>query len=279
MSKRNPLSGHSVYNYQNYNRPLTPYELTSVGEVSVLYEYHRLKQIKTPNLALQELLKRHDNLLQLIAKKAHENYDLSSDYEDKLQHARYAAMRAYEKFDIDRARDNRFRLYNFVCNSAALHLNTASDEDSFIKCNPIRRIIRSYLQGKYDTDVIKKFEVEQRLGVNTEEDKYNLRIKYIALISDFISCDVPCSDDEDESFANMFPDEKNINIDEKLHLLQLIECLTLRQQLVAKNCFIDGWSIRETASILHLNETQVRGDIQQIRYKLKSYVSREPTFF
>lgn len=279
---KNPNGPSGIYNYENYGRPLTPYELRTVGEVTVLYEHRRLKKIAGVNLALQELLTRHDSLLQLIARKSHERYNLTSDYDDKLQHARYGAMYSYEKFDIDKARENRFKLYNYVGNCVSMHLNNANDNDDYINCPPIRRMARSYLSGRYDEDLNKKAIVEQRLGVNNQSDKSDLQIKYGSLVAEFTSSDIPATNKHDSTnwdcLVDTFEDE-DINLHEKLHLIQLIERLTERQQKVAKKMFIDEHTIAETCSLLNLTNAQVRRDVQVIRNKLKSVHEHEPVYF
>jgi len=276
MLKHNPNGPTGLYNYENYNRPLTPYELKTVGEITVLYEYRRLKQFSTPNTALQGLLKRHDNLLQIIALKSQKRYTLTSDYDDKLQHARYAAMRAYEKFDIEKAKENNFRLYNYVCNCAMLYLNTANDKDSYIDCPPSRRIIRNYLHGRYDAEPQKKAEIEQRLGLRNQDDQLELRINYAALVAEYISTNIVLDNDlKRDTLEETLFDSQNINIDTQIHLHQLIGRLNKRQQDVAKAVFIDGWKMHEAADRLGITKDQVRRAVQDIRKTLKKIFDKE----
>lgn len=276
MPKHNPNGPTGLYNYENYNRPLTPYELKTVCEITVLYEYHRLKQFSTPNVALQELLKRHDNLLQILALKSQKRYDLTSDYEDKLQHARYGAMRAYEKFDIERAKESKFHLYNYVCNCVAMYLNTASDKDNYIDCPPSRRIIRSYLHGRYDAEPQKKAEIEQRLGLRTQDDQLDLRINYGALVADYISTNTLLDNESKrDTLEETLLDAQSIDIDTKIHLHQLIERLSKRQQDVVKAVFIDGWKMHEAAERLGITKDQVRRAVQDIRATLKGIADKE----
>lgn len=275
MSKNNPKGPSGVYNYDNYGRALTPYELKNYGEISVLYEYRRLKQFSISNVALQELLKRHDSLLQIIAKKYHDRYNLTNDYEDKLQHARYAAMRAYDKFDIDKARENKFHLYNYVCNCATMYLNTANDADDFIKCPPTQRMIRSYLSGSYDSYPKKKAEIEQHLCLHNQDDKNDLRIKFSALVAEHISTDIPL---ENSSRADTLSDilfgSTPNNIDTQIHLTQLIECLSPIQQQIVKYVFIDGWKITDTSKLLNINIYDIRREIRNIK-KIMKNISHE----
>ncbi|RUP38886.1 MAG: hypothetical protein EKK63_10960 [Acinetobacter sp.] len=281
MPKHNPNGPTGLYNYDNYNRPLTNYELKTVCEITVLYEYRRLKQFTGPNVALQELLKRHDNILQMIALKSHKRYDLTSDYEDKLQHARYGAMRAYDKFDIEKAQEGKFHLYNYVCNCVSMYLHTANDEDDYINCPPTRRIIRSYLSGRYDLLPRKKKEVEKRLGLRTPEDESQLRVDYGALVADYISTDTPTDTpirwkgDAESTLDEILSGATDGDINERIYLSELISRLTNRQQQVVKTVFIDGHKMNEAAKILDISEDQVRGDVQRIRKKLKAIISKE----
>lgn len=282
MPKHNPNGPTGLYNYENYNRPLTPYELKTVCEITVLYEYHRLKQFPTPNVALQELLKRHDNLLQILALRSQKRYDLTSDYEDKLQHARYAAMRAYEKFDIEKAKENKFHLYNYVCNCVAMYLNTANDKDNYIDCPPSRRLIRNYLHGRYDAEPQKKAEIEQRLGLKTQDDQFELRINYGALVADYVSTSTVLGNESmlgNESnrstLEDLLFDSQNIDIDTKIHLHQLIERLNKRQQGVVKAVFIDGCKMQEAADRLGITKDQVRRAVQDIRTTFKGVADKE----
>ena len=277
MPKNNPNGPTGLYNYDNYNRPLTPYELKTVCEITVLYEYHRLKQFSTPNVALQELLKRHDNLLQILALRSQKRYDLTSDYEDKLQHARYGAMRAYEKFDIERAEENKFHLYNYVCNCVAMYLNTANDKDNYIDCPPSRRLIRNYLHGRYDAEPQKKAEIEQRLGLKTQDDQFELRINYGALAAEWVSTSTVLDNESKrkDTLEDVLFDSHNIDIDTKIHLHQLIERLSKRQQDVVKAVFIDGWKMQEAADRLGITKDQVRRAVQDIRATLKGIADKE----
>lgn len=277
MPKHNPNGPTGLYNYDNYNRALTDYELRTVGEITVLYEYHRLKQFPGSNIALQELLKRHDNFLQIIALKSHRFYNLTSDYDDKLQHARYGAMRAYEKFDIEKAKECKFRLYNYVYNCVSMYLHTANDEDEYINCPPGRRIIRSYLHGKYDFNLKKKLEIENRLGLKTSDDRFRLKKKYGILLADYISSDniINLENDSEINFEEIVSCNINSDINEKIYLEKLIDSLTTRQQDVVKKVFIEGYKMHEAANLLNISEEQVRGDVQRIRKKLKSMISKD----
>lgn len=270
MSKNNPKGPDGVYNYDNYGRALTPYELKNYGEISVLCEYRRLKQFSISNVALRELLNRHDSLLQIIARKYHDRYNLTNDYEDKLQHARYAAMRAYDKFDIDKARENNSRLYNYVCTCASMYLNTANDADDFIRCPSTQRIIRSYLCGRYDNNPEKKAEVEQRLCLHSQDDKNDLKIKFNSLIAEHISTDIPLDTySQKVTLSDILLDSTPNNIDTQIHLFQLIECLSPIQQQIVKKLFVDEWKMTDVSKLLNIKIHDIRREIRDIKKKLK----------
>jgi len=282
MFKNNPdgPSG-STYNYNhNYNRELSPYELKTVREIDVWYEYIRLKQLPGVNVALQELLKRHDNILHIIARKYQQKFSLTSDLEDKVQHARYAAMRAYDRFDITKAKESKVRLSSYIGNCAAKYLQSANDTDSFIDCPPARRIVRSYLWGRYDSDPVKKIEIEKRLGVKSHEDKEHLFEKFSTLLPIYISIDAPSPFNHNLnllSYGDILVDEtaeQSLDISVRIHLQNHMKKLSSRQVAVL-NLFSEGLKMSEIAEELNISENAVRGDLRTIRIIMKRFFNAD----
>jgi RNA polymerase sigma factor (sigma-70 family) len=275
MSKFDKNGPTGIYDYKNYNRPLTSYELKNASEISVLYEYRRLKELGGNNIALQELLERHDKLLRLIAKRANNSHNLFSDFDDKLQHLRYGAMRSYDKFDIIRAEENKYKLYNYVSNCASMYLYDANDHDNYINCPPNTRVIRSYLSGRYDNDLKKKNSVERQLGIRDDSDVFHLRQKHIALISDYISISQPTNLHESVTLDDVLEDVPSFNIDTQIYLSQLISTLSSVHQNVFRLVFIDGGKIRDVSVHLGMTEAAVRFIVFTIRKNIKKSISAD----
>lgn len=269
-SKYNP-DGPSGYNYDNYGRALTAFELKTVGEITVWYEYNRLKSYHTSNIALQELLKRHDNALKKIAISARK-LDIS-DFEDKLQHCRYAAMRSYDKFDIEQAKSAKAKLSSYVYSCAQLYLHSAIDSDSFIACPAARRTTRSYLNGRYEFKPEQKKKIEAELQIRTLDDVELIRKKFANLSPTFHSIDTRVSrNNQIFNYADLIP---NLNIENtndlvsRLSIEHIIEKnLNPRQQIILK-LFSEGLTMAHIAKELNTTETVIRGTIRTIRVIMK----------
>lgn len=274
------------YNYNYHSRELSQTELKTDGEIAVWWEYKRLKQLSVPNVALAELLRRHENMLQSLARASQSKYSYTSEYEDKLQHARYGAMRAYEKFDLEKAIECGTRLSTYVQATVHRHLLSANDVDEFINCPPVRRMLRSYLWGRYDSDPKKLVEVEKRLGVNTSDDKAELYQKYGTLLASYAQLESPAS--ESTRMNGAFPNQDTLmyedilqhqgpSADDLLHKLQLenhISKLSQRQQSVLVQ-FSQGIKMNDIAQSLNITEDMVRGDIRTIRVIMKRELSAD----
>jgi len=158
----------------------------------------------------------------------------------------------------------------------AMYLNTASDKDNYIDCPPSRRIIRSYLHGRYDAEPQKKAEIEQRLGLRTQDDQLDLRINYGALVADYISTNTLLDhESKRDTLEETLLDAQSIDIDTMIHLHQLIGRLSKRQQDVVKAVFIDGWKMHEAAERLGITKDQVRRAVHDIRATLKGIADKE----
>jgi RNA polymerase sigma factor (sigma-70 family) len=273
MSKYNPDGPDgSAYNYDNYGRALTARELKTVGEITVLHEYHRLKSSHTPNVALQELLQRHDNALKKIARAALTK-DIS-DFEDKLQHCRYAAMRAYEKFDIDRAAESKVKLSSYVYSCAQLYLHSADDSDAFIACPSACRTARSYLNGRYDCKPERKSKAEIELQIRNQDDIEQLRARYANLSPVFFDIDTPMrfGNDKMTTFAESLPHPNTENLNEliaRINIESLIEQNLNARQSATLRLFSEGLTMTQIAEELGTTETVIRGTIRTIRVIMK----------
>lgn len=259
------------YPFTYYNRELKQFELKTVGEIALWWEYRRLKKYPTPNIALQELLRRHEHIFQSVAKGSHSKYSLTSEYEDKLQHCRYAAMRAYDKFNLNTATECGTKLSTYVQAVVYKYLQSAHDTDSFIDCPPTKRMIRSYLFGKFDGDLDRKSEIEQRLNIHSEQDREELRRQYCLLLPTYTSFQ-PAIDLEDEwwSKEEQFPANtpKDTDLITRAQLETHMKELSDRQRKVIEY-FSQGYYMHEIADLLSVSEVIIRGDIRTIRVVMK----------
>lgn len=271
MLKENSQASNQYFE-RTFSRPLSHHELKTLDEIDIWYEYMRMKSCPGPNLALQELLIRHDFLLLKLAKSHHTRYNLTSDFEDKVQHARLSAMRAYDKFDIETARAAGTKLSTYVNQCAAKYLHSMNDTDSFIECPPSRRMLRSYLAGRYDGDPQKLREVERRLKVMSVDDRDELARKYSTLLPSYVSLEAPVAEfngDTTHTYGEMFSsDDTSSEIDVKLQLQRYMENLSPRQRDVMA-LLTEGMKMSEIVSTLGVTENAVRGDIRTIRLVMK----------
>jgi len=279
MSRRifTSASGEA-YSYEIFDRDLSQYELKHLGEIAVWWEYKRLKRFPGVNQALQELFVRHDGMLRQIAQQSHAIHSGLSEFDDKLQHARCGAIIAYERFDLDKAQDAGGRLSTFVRTTVFRHLQSANDEDAFIVCPPTRRSLRNYLNGRYDSDPVKKRSVEEKLDIASSDDIHNLRRDFGLLNSKFYSYDHPMVNphhhevDFDEIISGKNVTENNI-ID-KVQLESSISTMTPRQQEVFTRYNSDE-SVESIAQSMGLSQSAIRNDIKAARATLENSFSAD----
>lgn len=270
------------YNYnRNYFRALTPYELKTVSEIDVWYEYLRLKSHSGTNVALQELLSRHDTLLKNVARSFHNRYNLISELDDKIQHAQYAALRCYDKFDVDKARESGARLSTYVCSCVHKHLLSSNDADSFIDCPTGRRMTRSYLSGGYDTNPLKKSQVEQRLKIHRPEDVDELFQKYSSLLSSYVSIDgSPLNSNSNNgggTYSEIIPDitlEQADDIANRIQISKHMDNLSINQREIL-TLFSKGFKLSEIGQILGVDITEVQKNLRTIRATMKRILESE----
>lgn len=273
MSRRifTSASGEA-YSYETYDRDLSHYELKHLGEIAVWWEYKRLKRFPVPNHALQELFVRHEGMLRQIAHQSHALHSGLSEFDDKLQHARCGAIIAYERFDLQKAQDAGGRLSTFVRTTVFRHLQSANDEDAFIICPPTRRSLRNYLNGRYDSDPVKKRSVEEKLGIRGPEDVRDLRRDFSTLTATFHSYDHPnpsISEDPvnfEEIFAGI--NTTDAQIIEKVQLESAVERLSPRQRDIFIRYHNDE-SVESIAQSMGLSASAIRNNIKSARENIE----------
>ena len=276
MSRRiyTSVSGEA-YSYETFDRDLSTFELKNLGEIAVWWEYKRLKRFPSnPNQALQELFSRHEGMLRQLAQQSHQIHSHLSEYEDKLQYARCGAILAYERFDLSKAQAAGGRLSTFVRSTVFRHLQSSNDEDAFIVCPPTRRALRNYLNGRYDNNPLKKSEVENKLGVRTEEDTHRLRRDFSTLVSKFHSLEHATSvlSDDTVHFEDVFAGTNLTESDilDKIQIERIISDLTPRQQDVFARYHSGQESVENIAASLGLSTSAIRNDIKAAQKALEN---------
>jgi len=277
----------SKYSYEIFERPLTKHELSTVGEVAVWHEYVRTKGSGT-NLALQELLRRHDKLLKKLAHDAQTSRSWVSEFEDKVQNARYGAMRAYERFDLEHSKATGARLSTYVQSVVHNHLKNSHDEESFIDCPSGCRLVRSYLTGAFDGNLKKKAEVEKRLEVYSRSDRQALKQKYCLLTPTFKTLTPVNGDGSNANIASLRKDgdyayaqdmlvDENFKVNHFVSEIQVEKYLGMlkpRHQSMLR-LLMSGMTMREVAVKLGTSETTVRGSLRTIRRLLKTAIETD----
>ena len=257
-----PLTSDYSYS-QNFERELSAYELKTVSEIDVWYEYKRLDSLNLFNSALQELLNRHDSSLRSVSRIIHNRSPLISDYDDKLQHARYSAIQSYQKFDIDIARVRGVRLSTYVIQNASFYLKHVEHHvDSFIHFPSSMLLIRNYLRGFYDNNPRKKCDIEKRLGIRDEQHRADLMLKFRALNPEYVHLS--------DVLSSTLVDDSNNDLDNCLFLQSRVQKLSILQQNIIE-CLSNNFTINEIAVQLNMNEKFIRSEIRSIRTQMNRY--------
>lgn len=233
---------------------------------------------------LQELLRRHRNLLRKISWKMANRYSNSNTFDDFMQHAYVGAIIAYNRFDFSKA---TCKLTNYVHITVENYLLDAINNDSFIQCPSHKRSMRSYLAGRYDASPEKKRAFEEKNNLRDEADIAAAREKYRGLTPEMMSIDMEIqghkhrgSGDETFLYMDFLQDENTVRVEEnlveKLDIERAMRQLSSRQQMVCQLVMQEEYTNQETAEILssRMNQTvtegMVRSDIRAIRNILRA---------
>lgn len=268
MPKTKSSAKSAEYSYEIFERPLSAVELKTLGEVAVWNDYIRGRETGDGQAALQELLRRHDNCCQYCAAKVHYSNSSSSELEDKLQYARIGAMRAYEKYDYERARTEGIRLSTYLQNVVYRYLLDIHNEEQFISCPNSKRTTVRYLRGVYDSDPVRLAEVEKQLGVNSPEDRLRLQNEFATLLPSFHSIHEPYSNTHDtmlpEDFivANTKTEEDLVS--EASVWSYMERSLSERQQDVLM-AVSNNWKLTEIARELGVEPRVVQAELKRAR--------------
>jgi RNA polymerase sigma factor (sigma-70 family) len=234
---------------------------------------------------LQELLRRHRNLLRKVAWKMALKYSRSHTFDDFMQHAYVGAMLAYNRFDFSKSNEGANKLSSFVQLTVEKYLLDAMNRDAFIQCPSHKRAMRSYLSGRYDQQPEKKAAFEAKNGLTTESARAEAREKYRGLMPELTSFEMEMQSHKhrstDDSFSYVdFVQDQSVDLEEdlveKLDIERAIRQLTPRQQMVCELVMQQEYTNQETAAILteRLQETitegMVRSDIRTIRQTLRA---------
>lgn len=268
MPRTKSSAKSAEYSYDIYDRPLSAVELKTLGEVAVWNDYIRGRENGDGQAALQELLRRHDNCCQYCAARVHYSNSISSEVDDKLQHARIGAMRAYDKFDYERARTEGVRLSTYLQNVVYRYLLDIQNEEQFISCPNSKRMARGYIQGRYDSDKVRLAEVEKQLGIRTSEDRQVLMRELSTLNPSYHSIHDPYN----HAFDSMLPEDfiladtksEDDFISEANIWSYMERSLSERQQdvLVAVS---NNWKLTEIARELGIDTRVVQSELKKAR--------------
>lgn len=234
---------------------------------------------------LQELLRRHRNLLRKVAWKMALKYSRSHTFDDFMQHAYVGAITAYNRFDFSKSNGGTNKLSSFVQFTVEKYLLDAMNSDAFIQCPNQKRAMRSYLSGKYDQYPERKAAFEAKNGLITESARAEAREKYRGLMPELTSLEMEMqshkhrSTEDNFSYVDFIRDQ-SIDIEEdlveKLDIERAIRQLTPRQQMVCELVMQQEYTSQETATILSkrlrepITEGMVRSDIRTIRQTLRA---------
>lgn len=234
---------------------------------------------------LQELLRRHRNLLRKVAWKMALKYARSHTFDDFMQHAYVGAMMAYNRFDFAKSNARTNKLSSFVQLTVEKYLLDAMNRDAFIHCPSHQRAMRSYLSGRYDQQPEKKADFEAKNGLTTESARAMAREKYRGLLPELTSFEMEMqshkhrSNEDGFSYVDFIQDQSvdiEENLVEKLDIERALRQLSPRQQMVCDLVMQQEYTNQQTADILTerlkepITEGMVRSDIRTIRKTLRA---------
>lgn len=258
----------SEYSYEPLNRTIHPSEYVSIPEVALWFEYRRQQeQASGPNLALEALLLRHEKLLKSLAQKAYERHRRWTEFDDQFSHATLGAIHAYDHFNVEKAQAAGAKLSTYVYLRVSNWLKTMVDEDAFIQCPQGFSTFRSYLSGKYDNDLEKKRQFEEKHGIKGDDDIADLKDRFALLNPEIYSLDSGNTYLGEEAQFDFRADDR-LGSEEHLRHLEItmqMEKLSDRRKQVMDLYFMQRFSMEEIADHLGLSLNEVRGDIRAIR--------------
>jgi RNA polymerase sigma factor (sigma-70 family) len=259
----------------------------TISDFEVLKAYRLSPSSRRGQEMLQEMLRRHCNLLRKLAWKMANKYSRLHTFDDLMQHAYVGAIIAYNRFDFSKIDEGVNRLSSFVQLTVEKYLLDAMNRDALIQCPSHKRAMRSYLSGRYDQHPEKKAAFEAKHGLTTEAARSEAREKYRGLMPELVSFEMEmCSHkhrsrEDGFSYADLVQ-HRSADIEEdlveKIDIERAIRQLTPRQQMVCELAMQHEYTNEETADILSkllrkpITKGMVRSDIRAIRQKLRAAI-------
>ena len=191
--------------------------------------------------ALSVLLERHSLLLKKLANQHCRKFPFNA-LEDALQNANLGAIIAISRFNLNQK--NKFT--TFLYTTVYYHLLSCNDEESFIKCPPQLREVKSYAAGKY-TDA-KKYDFEKKHNLNSKSDIEDFKKKY----SVFDNVEV----------QDILPEQSENNFEE-INLRIMLSELSTEEKEIAQ-LIIEGYTVSEISKILPGSYKQIRNKISKM---------------
>ena len=262
-------------------RKLSSSAIRTSDDITILQAYRENKGTHYGDMLLEELYKRHDNLLKKLAVKLSKVRPYLGGIEDCLSIVRISAMIAYDRFKVS---NQTAKLSTFLYKTVRFEMLTQADSESFVKCPSQLREFRAYYMGGYDNDPVKKSNFEAKWGL-VDQDLIDAKKKEIEpLLPYFMSLCDPYYTDEDLIGLQQFKDEAAPS-QETLSYLSDIDRIKSqfneRQLQVFDICWVQEHTMQEASEILNITLGKVisanRG-IKRIIELYKKNMKKEMVF-
>jgi len=211
------------------------------------------------NEILEKLIKNFEPLLISLVKKHILKYK-GLDFEDCLQNAKIATIEAIKQFDF--SKENKLSTYIYF--KVSKYLLTCNDEQNIIKCPTHMREVKSYLGGKYDTNLDKKQKFEQKHHIKNFQDFSKLKKENNLLVNGAI-VSMP---------TELMPEQKSGTEEESISNLNnriFVRSLSEEEQTII-GLLTEGHSQNQISKILKCsNAKQISAKVNTIRQKFVKY--------
>lgn len=233
----------------------------------LILEYRCALNDKDRLEALDELLTRHYQMFYKLVLKVYPRIKSNMELDDLMQNVTIFAIHVYDTYDLDKT--NKSKVSSYVYNSIKSFMLTDINNSDMIRYPRHIHTIKNYVNGIYDNRQNRKSQIEEKLNLKTEDEKYNFLQKNSNLKLNISSydCENVTSKDKSVSIKNIIPDEKNTEKQIMLSVMlkQAVNGLQDFHKQVFSLYFEENQSVNDIASRLRKKPTAVYGSITHIK--------------
>ena len=166
------------------------------------------------------------------------------------------------------------KLSTYVFSCASKAMRSLLDESNVVRCTAQKRALRTYLQGGYDNNPVKKKKVEDTFNLHDEKSISKARAKHAALLYVTESLDVLVDEDNKTSMGELVEDENSCTSNDIIYNLMIQEFLEtwtdLQKQIYFKK-YNEDMSEKDICKELNIDSRECAKNIRMINKMIKEY--------